>query len=56
MKLETIEFCRPLPDNDKLFQGVPLGCSLRIDDVLYVRQSEWLGFLESIHSTLDCHL
>lgn len=50
MTLSSIEFCRPLPDGDKMFEGVPPGCSLCIDEVLYVRQSEWLNFLESLRS------
>lgn len=48
-KLASVDYCRPLPDGDILFRGLPTGCCLKVDGTLYVRQSEWIAFLERIH-------
>lgn len=50
MALSDIEFCRPVPDDDPLFRGMPAGSTLEADDVLYVRKGDWLPFLEAVFS------
>lgn len=50
MRIDPVEFCRPVADDDKLLRGTPIGCCVRLDGILYVRQSEWLPFLEGIQS------
>lgn len=48
MSLNNVRFCRPIPDDDPLFSGVPLGGALEMDGVLYVRLGDWSAFVESI--------
>lgn len=40
-----VEYCRPVPDDDVMFNQVPAGACLEIDGVLYIRQSDWNTFL-----------
>lgn len=47
-----IEFCRPVPDDSSLFANVPVGHTVKVDGILYVRESEWLPFLVYIRNQL----
>lgn len=46
--VSEVEYCRPVPDDDVMFNQVPAGACLQIDGVLYIRQSDWRAFLLSV--------
>lgn len=47
-----VEFCRPVPDGDAIFRNIPASACIEIDGILYIRQSQWVSFLEEIRKTM----
>lgn len=52
MSSAGIEFCRPVPDDSRIFFNVPNGHTVNVDGIVYVKESEWLSFLLTIRDRL----